>query len=73
VGLFTCPLLLLVDSPTWRLYAAWIAWAAALPALLAPLLFAPSQDGRSRPVQQMAPTDAEAREQLAAIQRSRHE
>lgn len=73
-GLITCPLLLLLGAPAWYLFAIWILAATALPALLAPLLFNPAPPAQGPPAtQQMAQTDAETLEKLAAIQQSGHD
>jgi hypothetical protein len=72
-GLVTSPLLWLLGASAWYFYVTWITGAMVLPALLAPLLFAPSPHSTTPQTQRMAQVDAETLEQLAAIQRVRRE
>lgn len=74
VGLLTSPLLLLLGSPGWPLFGAWIASAVSVSALVTPLLLAPpALSGAQQHVQSMTQADAETLEQLAAIQRKRRD
>ena len=74
VGLLTSPLLLLLGSPGWPLFGAWIASAIAVSALVTPLLLTPAgTSGAQQHAQSMAQADAETLEQLAAIQRRRRD